>query len=197
MAKTVRSRSIVTRKGETQFRDWVAFKTCVESACGKHRLFYGKVWDQRKGSLVFLMLNPSTADAMNDDPTISKCTAFADLLGWGGISVVNVSTLRSTDPEKTVEQGFPNHTHASVGFSAAARAAPRGMHVVLAYGANVSKGRGKEAVAEAIQRLQKYNPTFYRLGEPTKDGHPRHPLYLSYNTPLQPVQTLPELEVNT
>lgn len=69
-----------------------------------YRYWLGRRWDERgewqqSGSLAFVMLNPSTADAAEDDPTIRKCVGFARRLGYSAISVFNLFAYRATDPD--------------------------------------------------------------------------------------------------
>lgn len=68
------------------------------SDCGKYRYWLCRRWDESKPTLVFIMLNPSTADADQDDPTIRKCIGFAQRGGFGSIEVVNLYAYRATKP---------------------------------------------------------------------------------------------------
>jgi hypothetical protein len=67
---------------------------------GFHRYMLARIWDagDARALLVWIMLNPSTADAYQDDPTIRRCVGFARRLGYGGIVVVNLYSWRATDP---------------------------------------------------------------------------------------------------
>lgn len=65
---------------------------------GDLRLLLWRVWDVSKPLLVLVMLNPSKADGKKDDPTVRKAVGFADLLGYGGVFIVNVSAYRATKP---------------------------------------------------------------------------------------------------
>jgi hypothetical protein len=64
---------------------------------GKYRYALMRMWDD-KPLMMFCMLNPSTADATKDDPTIRRCIGFAKDRGYGGIYVVNLMAYRATDP---------------------------------------------------------------------------------------------------
>lgn len=72
-------------------------KTASISECGLYRYLLGRAWGD--GPLLpFIMLNPSTADADIDDPTIRRCMGFAKREGTSGVSVANLFALRSKDP---------------------------------------------------------------------------------------------------
>lgn len=68
------------------------------SSCGRYRYALGREWDQRLKSAVWIMLNPSTADAEVDDPTVRRCIGFAKGWGCGSIAVYNLFALRTSDP---------------------------------------------------------------------------------------------------
>jgi hypothetical protein len=69
-----------------------------DSTAREYRYLLTRIWDPAVKPVVFLMLNPSTADAFEDDPTSRRCTGFAKREGAGGLVVVNLFGLRSTDP---------------------------------------------------------------------------------------------------
>lgn len=73
-------------------------KSAVISDCGRYRYELRRVWDPTGPLLEFIMLNPSTADASVDDPTIRRCIAFAMAWGYGGIVVRNLFAFRATNP---------------------------------------------------------------------------------------------------
>jgi hypothetical protein len=68
------------------------------SDCGKYRYTLSRIWEARGTPCVFVMLNPSTADADNDDPTIRRCIGFARRENCGSLLVVNLFALRATSP---------------------------------------------------------------------------------------------------
>lgn len=77
------------------------------SACGKYRYKLSRVWDKNLPKVLFIMLNPSTADANEDDPTIGRCIGFAKSWGYGGIMVGNLFAYRSTDPKQLLSVENP------------------------------------------------------------------------------------------
>lgn len=69
------------------------------SACGRYRYELTRRWDDSGPLLEWIMLNPSTADADADDPTIRRCIGFAKRWGYGAIVVRNLYALRATNPQ--------------------------------------------------------------------------------------------------
>lgn len=74
-------------------------KSAVISACGRYRYRLTRTWEASKPVLGVGMLNPSTADGEQDDPTIRKVVGFADRWGFGGILIANLFAWRATDPK--------------------------------------------------------------------------------------------------
>ena len=70
------------------------------SECGGYRYLLTRRFETGTGSCLFVMLNPSTADAGTDDPTIRRCVGFAKSWGFKELRVVNLFALRSTDPQQ-------------------------------------------------------------------------------------------------
>lgn len=120
----------------------------------------------------FVMLNPSTADAEQDDPTIRRCIRFARDWGFTRLKVVNLYAYRTPSPHAMWEEQArgtdivgPENDHAlSLAFG--------GSDVIIAaWGA----GAGADRLAQVADTFSGWQ--FYALGL-TKDGHPRHPLYM-------------------
>jgi hypothetical protein len=120
------------------------------------------------------MLNPSTADAKSDDPTIRRCMGFARQWGYDTLSVRNLFPWRATDPDELSDVDKPTVTGGYRGDIELLAAATADL-VVAAWGAKVPFGRD----SEALSLLQKQFPAkrLYCLGT-TKNGFPRHPLYV-------------------
>ena len=68
------------------------------SPCGRYRWHLARTWDADGSRVAFVALNPSTADATHDDPTIRRCIGFARRWGAGGVDVVNLYAFRATKP---------------------------------------------------------------------------------------------------
>lgn len=147
-------------------------KTACLSECGRYRSSLGRSWDNSKEAALFIMLNPSTADASVDDPTIRRCMGFARRWNLGGILVVNLFQLRATDPAALLTQTDLNPPGAD---DTIANLMAYTDTVIAAWGALSKRLSYRAAEVAAIAR--KRDKRLYHLGL-TKDGSPRHPLYL-------------------
>lgn len=129
---------------------------------------------------VFIMLNPSTADADKDDPTIRKCVKFAKAWKYDLLQVVNLFAYRATDPKKLLAV---THAEDPVGHEnqkVVERVVKDAGVVVCAWGAHGSHlGQDQTMLGWIAPRKA------YCLGT-TKDGHPRHPLYVRDDKLLEP-----------
>lgn len=158
----------------------------VLSDCGRFRYRLWRRWADA-APLPFVMLNPSTADANEDDPTIRKCIGFAQRLGYGGIEVVNLFAVRATKPADLKASGYQvgpdNDKHVA---EVCAPSRP----VVCAWGVN-ARGLSRPSAVLALMRLAGAVPHALKL---TDDGIPWHPLMLPYSCQLQPLTVPPESE---
>lgn len=141
---------------------------------GLYRYLLWRRWDKTLPRAVFIMLNPSTADADIDDPTIRRCMGFARSWGMGGIRVVNLYPFRATKPEDLWKAAAPR---GQGNLSSIERAIEPGGINIAAWGAH-----GKEAQVREVCDL------FYDLGVPlyalkiNSDRSPAHPLYIKGDT---------------
>lgn len=133
--------------------------------------------------MVLFMLNPSTADALHDDPTIRRCVRFAQREGCGGLVVVNVYGLRSPKPDLLATHPDP-YGPDNAAVVQAILSASTGHLVVAAWGSNSHLARSGhlKTVAGWIARAD----VELMCLEVTSQGHPGHPLYLPNNAPLTP-----------
>lgn len=137
---------------------------------GRYRYLLRRRWSQGP-SIAFVMLNPSTADGMADDPTVRRCVGFARQWGYGELLVVNLFAWRATDPRHLLHAPDPIGPHNDLHIEAAAR---NSALVVLAWGQQPF-GRGRQR--DVVEILGKTDRQLYQLGA-TMDGSPRHPLYV-------------------
>lgn len=147
--------------------------SAVISDCTKYRYWLER--DKGVNPLVFVMLNPSTADAEIDDPTIRRCRRFAVDNGYTGIVVVNLYAYRATKPKDLFFAADPIGLLNDQYVSAAAMS----RDVCCAWGANCDPVR----TAEVINIIRAAGCTPKCLGT-TKDGSPRHPLYVKADQKL-------------
>lgn len=143
--------------------------------------------------MIFLMLNPSTADATLNDPTITRCIRFATRENCGMMGVVNLYTLRATKPSELWER-FDEKPWRYAMDALRVATAKTPSHVVAAWGAAPS-GAPKWFKADHEKRVRRVTRYFQDarielecLGE-TMYGEPRHPLYLRADSPLQEWRT--------
>lgn len=163
-------------------------KTATLSDCGRYRYRLGRAWDETLPRLGFVMLNPSTADADVDDPTIRKCMGFAERAGCGGIEVVNLFAWRATDPRALRAAGYPVGPLNIAAIADMLGAVPR---VVCAWGANArgTIGQNQSELALSLIRARGRTPEVLRLLD---DGTPAHPLMLPYAcqpAPMWPIRS--------
>lgn len=158
-------------------------KTAIISDCGKFRYHLTRTWDGALPPLPFIMLNPSTADADEDDPTIRKCIGFAQRLGFGGIEVFNLYAFRATDPKQLRANHYPVGPDNDRIITQ--RLHELGMHesgfVVCAWGAN-ARNLSRQKDMRCHLSLAGVRLRALRL---LGDGTPEHPLMLPYS--CQPI----------
>lgn len=153
------------------------------SRCGLYRYSLTRVWDEALPRVCFCMLNPSTADAEVNDPTVRRCVGFALDRGFGSLDVVNIFALRSTDPAGLRRVGDPVGPRND---AAIVRAVARASLVVAAWG-NHGELLGRGRAVESILKRATPDPCGLRHFGRTAAGEPRHPLYLRADAPLLPL----------
>lgn len=130
------------------------------------------------------MLNPSTADALVDDATIKKCIQFAKRLGFGGIEVVNLFAYRATKPADMLAAADPVGPENDTYIEAVTLLAN---DFVCAWGTNACRTDRPAQVLLALDQAG-VRPKCLHI---TQDGHPGHPLMLSYDRQLQKYKVAP------
>jgi hypothetical protein len=164
------------------------------SPCGRYRFVLWRSWSNvgiPANAVNFVMLNPSTADAEENDPTIRRCIGFAKAWGFGGLIVTNLYPLRATDPRqlKTDEQPkgpflnspelrtpiLENDIHIT-GYARSAKL------IVCGWG---NHGRGVQA-ERTLMMIRGAGKVPHCLAM-TGSGQPSHPLYLRSDLKPQPI----------
>lgn len=140
---------------------------------GRYRYRLTRRWADGDAWATFVMLNPSTADATEDDPTIRRCVSFAKREGCSALQVVNLFAYRATDPRELKRVADPVGPDNDAWLS---RALGTPALRIAAWGAHGRPDRVVVVKSFAV-------PGLHALGV-TKDGHPRHPLYLRADAPL-------------
>ena len=139
-------------------------RNAIISADGKYRYQLSRIWDEEKPNILFIMLNPSTADADVDDPTIRRVMNFSKSWGYGGVFVGNLYAFRSTDPKALQHTDDPigkdniEHIKELIGVTE---------RVVYAWGNNQKEPEWLSSLVD----------TPYCI-DISKKGVPKHPLYL-------------------
>jgi hypothetical protein len=147
---------------------------------GVYRYELTRTWGEGD-RLLWVMLNPSTADADLDDPTIRRVIGFSRAWGFSGAIVANLFALRSTDPK--VLRTHPDPV-GPANNGMLAQLALRAPFAVCAWGAHGwlhNRDREVLALLESARCLPRC------LGR-TSSGAPKHPLYLAASTPLEPMR---------
>lgn len=161
------------------FQKGDAASTAVYSPDEAYRYLLTRTWDPDGTRALFVMLNPSTATEMQNDPTVERCERRARALGFGAFRVVNIFAFRATDPRvmrATADPVGPENDDA-IDRSARDWIRDDNDHIICAWGAHgahLHRGRSVEAILRATDK------PLFTLGL-TKDGAPKHPLYIGYD----------------
>lgn len=153
--------------------------TAVLSADGVYRYLLTRTWGDGPRA-VWIMLNPSTADAFTDDKTIRRVIGFSKREGCGSIAVVNLYALRATDPKELYMHRDPV---GPVNARFIRDQVAGGGLVIAAWGNHGGRWRRGDYVTAWLTKAM--GVELQCLGS-TRADHPAHPLYLSKDTPLQP-----------
>lgn len=153
-------------------------RDAVISDCGKYRYLLRRTWDHDRPRALFVMLNPSTADAKEDDATIRSCTRLCRAMGYGSFEVINLFSWRTTDPadlEASPAPIGPDQERISAG------AIARCDLPICAWGAHpMARGKGRRI----FEQITSQRPAAFCFGL-TKAREPKHPLYIKTGTPLE------------
>lgn len=153
-------------------------RSAVLSACGTYRYNLKREWDDGR-CVMWLMLNPSTADGEVDDHTIRKCVGFSKRWGYGRMVVVNLFALRSTDPRALARNTDPVGPENDYWIQMAVKE-DGARECVCAWGCQqwLTTEKLRERPRRVYEMVIGYCPIVC-LGL-RKGGAPRHPLTLGY-----------------
>jgi hypothetical protein len=148
------------------------------SECGTWRYSLHRQWDPTKLTCAWVCLNPSTADAETDDPTVRKIRGFSKRWGYGGFALFNLLAFRATDPKELLRAFNPHGPANDPAWIAkeCTRLSPD--PAIIAWG-NIHRRFHRNAL-EVVRALQIARCLGY-----THSGEPLHPLMLPYSTKLQ------------
>ena len=167
------SNGIIIRQHKTLFQQSVAHF----SACEKFRYWLRRDWDLTKAPISFLMLNPSTADEMVNDPTIERCQRRAITMGYGSMIIVNLFPFRMTDSKllNSVDNLLSESAEAD---EAILRAVALSEMTVCGWGKHpLAAPRAQHIMALIKQKNLQQKVMCLQLNT---DNSPQHPLYIGY-----------------
>ncbi|PIE12453.1 MAG: hypothetical protein CSA70_09900 [Rhodobacterales bacterium] len=147
--------------------------TACYSDCERYRYALTREWEPEAGRVMFVMLNPSKATEVQNDPTVERCERRARALGFGAFRVTNIFAWRETDPKKMRAASDPVGPENDAALLDGCKWADQVIAGWGAHGAHLDRGK----VVEQVLRTSGH--PVYHLGL-TKAGHPRHPLYIAY-----------------
>lgn len=153
--------------------------TALYSDCERYRYALTRTWDETGKRALFVMLNPSTATEVQNDPTVERCERRARTLGFGSFRVTNIFAWRDTDPRNMRAAAEPIGLHNDATLLDGAAWADQIITAWGAHGEHLDRGRTVEKLLRETQL-----PLFH-LGL-TKAGHPKHPLYIAYTEQPRP-----------
>lgn len=156
-----------------------ARSTAVYSDCERYRYSLTRVWDSAGTTVHFVMLNPSTATEVQNDPTVERCERRARALGHGAFRVTNIFAWRDTDPRKMRAAKDPVGAANDAAILEATAWADQTICAWGTHGEHLARGPQVEAM------LRETDAALFHLGL-SKAGHPKHPLYIAYTQRPEP-----------
>jgi hypothetical protein len=148
--------------------------TATYSDCERYRYALTRTWDAGGKRVLFVMLNPSKATEVQNDPTVERCERRARALGFGAFQVTNIFAWRDTDPFQMRKAKDPIGPGNDAAILAGVAWADQVIAAWGTHGAHMNRG------PQVTTLLQGTGKPLYTLGL-SKHGHPKHPLYISYS----------------
>ncbi len=149
-----------------------AASTAVYSPDSRYRYALTRIWAPGP-QVLFVMLNPSTATEVQNDPTVERCERRARALGFGSFAVANIFAFRATDPRVMRAEPDPVGPENDRAIHDLARTADLVICAWGTHGAHLDRG----AVVKSL--LGTTGKDLFHLGL-SQAGHPKHPLYIGY-----------------
>lgn len=162
---------MITRTHQKGDADSIA----VYSPCEKYRYMLTRTWEPQGRKALFIMLNPSTATEVQNDPTVERCERRARTLGFGAFRVTNIFAWRDTDPRNMRAAKDPTGPEND---AAIVQSCGWADQIICGWGTH---GEHNNRGPEVAMLLEKTGKPLFHLGL-TKAGHPKHPLYIAYAT---------------
>ena len=150
-----------------------AASVAVYSGCERYRYRLTRVWSAGP-QVVFVLLNPSTATELQNDPTVERCERRARALGFGSFAVANIFAIRATDPRVMRAAADPVGPGNDLAILEMVAQAARIVCGWGSHGAHLGRGAAVEALLRGTGR------DLHQLGL-TQAGAPKHPLYIGYD----------------
>ena len=141
-------------------------KNATFSDCRKYRYVISRTWDGKKKTILFIGLNPSTADEQIDDPTIRRCINYAQNWGYGSLLMVNLFAYRATMPTelKKVKNPIGNDNDLHI------------KELIKKVDLTVAAWGNEGSLLNRDKEIKKIIPNLMCL-KINKSGQPAHPLY--------------------
>ena len=150
-----------------------AASSAIYSPDSRFRYALTRIWAPGPRAL-FVMLNPSTATELQNDPTVERCERRARAMGFGSFAVANIFAYRATDPKAMRAQPDPIGPQNDAAILDLATQADQIICAWGSHGAHLDRGAAVESLLRATGR------PLMHLGL-TQAGHPKHPLYIGYS----------------
>lgn len=162
----IKQHSTLIQQSEAHFSD-----------CEKYRYWLRRDWDTNLGAISFLMLNPSTADEVDNDPTIERCQRRAIAMGYGSMIIVNLFPFRMTDSRllNTVDNLLGDIADAN---QSILRAVEISAATVCGWGKHPLAAPRAKTVMEMLMHANLQDKVMCL--QLNADGSPQHPLYIAY-----------------
>lgn len=143
----------------------------IFSACKNYRYTLWRKWGEGR-TVAFCLLNPSTADARRNDPTVTRCIARAKAMGYAGIEVVNIFAWKSTDPKQLQ---FIRDPVGKMNDKFLLAAMENNDKLICGWGTHGWLNNRQKEVLKLFKNCDKYVLAF------NQNHTPKHPLYVGYN----------------